>query len=120
MFDVERGLDADVPFLRNDAAEVVDELAVKQRFATAEGHSAACGKEVEVVNGHVFIQFLRCHGGIGRCVGEALRIEAILATKRTAVEGHERGDALSVGGDAVAFNADERCFHVRKSMFFIP
>ena len=52
VFDIERGFDADVPLLRNDGAEVVDELAVKQRFAAAEGHSAACGDEVEVVNGH--------------------------------------------------------------------
>lgn len=69
VFDVERGLDADVPLLRNDAAEVVDELAVKQRFAAAEGRSAACGEEVEIVNGQFFIKFMRSNGAADRIVG---------------------------------------------------
>lgn len=113
---VERRFYVDVPFRRASSAEVGNHVAAQQRLAAAETDAATRGLEVEVVDYHL-LQDLLCRKPLPHAVGtQALAVQAIAAAERTAVEGHQRGDARAVGGQPVAADAYERYFHFRRKV----
>lgn len=105
--DVERGLDVDVPLRRTPPAELGNGLAAQQGLAAAEADAAARGLEVEVVEHHLLQQLTNLQLPPHAFRAQALAVQTVATAQRTAVEGHQRGDARAVGGQAVAADAYE-------------
>ena len=113
---VERRFHVDVPLRRASSAEVGYHVAAQQRLAAAEADAATRGLEIEVVDYHLLQDFLH-RESLPHAVGaQALAVQTIAAVERTAVEGHQRGDARAVGSQTVTADSYERYFHFRRKV----
>ena len=83
-----------MPCLAAKIAELADETG-------SECHSSAGGDEVKFVDACLGVELFGCVLAISGAVAERLRVEAILAAERAAVERYKRSHAFAVGGKPV-------------------
>ena len=107
---VETGFNADVPSLVDERGEFFDEGAAQARLTATEGHTAASGEEIEVVDGKFLSEFVGGHLAKDAVGTQALGIETIAAAKRTAMESHQGGDPLAINRQPVTGYSDDGGF----------
>lgn len=105
---IERSLNIDFPLRSAKFSEPYDKIRIKQRFASAESYSAACGEEIQLVCPDFFIQRFGRMPQTRTIVCAALRIETIATTEPAAMKGGKRGNAVAVGRHPMARHTDKR------------
>ena len=113
---VETGFNADVPSLVDERGEFFDEGAAQARLTATEGHTAASGEEIEVVDGKFLSEFIGGHLAQDAVGTQALGVETIAAAKCTAMKGHQGGDSLAIDRQPVTGYPNDRGFEHRLLM----
>ena len=93
---IQRSLDIQLPLLRGDPAEFLDEYAPQRRLSPSESDSSACCLKIKIIYLHAHQKLLRSHHPEGRALAPGLGIEAPAAAQRTGMKDHQGRDSFPV------------------------